>query len=412
MAEFNFEEFAKEWDEAHLEKDLGPSARTARCETCLSKAEEALADKDSRQAAGQELNLSCLCKSELAPGQISSAESLHSASAIPSFRTVGASMDDCVVSAKCRVPYSSADLLHNGSRLEKRETPSKFGESHPQEISCKAGFSDSASAIPSLRTVGASYGDCVVSANCSVPYSSTDLLHNDSRLENREAPTKLGESHFQKSISKAGFSDFASNSQRESTSRNNPPSFASTSGKVIVADSLAVTSPAQDEVPESFIKDLMRAWMDQIMQSRCSESSKVRDLNLIPGLPESLKVLRTFTLPLVLQLVQEWDPYLGEIRKVLKANAGSADNPLPRFFMQNGILCKKYMLKNSQREKHVTSLPNMLLAGTIHLLQTNSNHPTFTALERDFENRFHNRNACRMMKSYVKALASCRKVCC
>jgi len=78
MAEFNFEEFAKEWDEAHLEKDLGPSARTARCETCLSKAEEALADKDSRQAAGQELNLSCLCKSELAPGQISSAESLHS----------------------------------------------------------------------------------------------------------------------------------------------------------------------------------------------------------------------------------------------------------------------------------------------------------------------------------------------
>jgi len=31
MAEFNFEEFAKEWDEAHLEKDLGPSARTARC---------------------------------------------------------------------------------------------------------------------------------------------------------------------------------------------------------------------------------------------------------------------------------------------------------------------------------------------------------------------------------------------
>jgi len=53
----------------------------------------------------------------------------------------------------------------------------------------------------------------------------------------------------------------------------------------------------------------------------------------------------------VLQMAQERDPHLGGIRKVLKANAGSADNPLPRFFMQNGILCKKYMLKNSQREK-------------------------------------------------------------
>jgi len=245
-----------------------------------------------------------------------------------------------------------------------------------------------------------------------VPLSSSDLLFFDSRLENREAPTKLGESHFQKSFSKAGFSDFASNSLRESTSRNDLPSLASISGKVIVADSLAVTSPARDKVPESFIKDLMRFWTNQILQSRCSDSSKIRDVDLIPSLPETLEMLRIPTWPLVLQMAQERDPHLGGIRKVLKANAGSADNPLPRFFMQNGILCKKYMLKNSQREKRVTSLPNMLLAATIHLLQTNSNHPTFTALERDFENRFHNRNACRMMKSYVKALASCRKVCC
>ncbi len=263
---------------------------------------------------------------------------------------------ECVASAISSVPLSSTDLLFFDSRLENREASTKFGESHPQKINSKAGFSDSASAIPSLRTVGASNGECVAPAINSVPLSSSDLLFFDSRLENREAPTKLGESHFQKSISKAGFSDFASNTQRESTSRNNPPSFASTSGKVIVADSLAVTSPAQDEVPESFIKDLMRAWMDQIMQSRCSESSKVRDLNLIPGLPESLKVLRTFTLPLVLQLVQEWDPYLGEIRKVLKANAGSADNPLPRFFMQNEILCKKYMLKNSPKYYYLSCL--------------------------------------------------------
>ena len=107
----------------------------------LPKASQWLkADKYDRQATIQELNLCGCCKSELAQRQFSSAESHHHASAIPGLRTVGDSTDDCAVSAKCSVPHSSADMLHNTSRLENRETPSKFGESNPQDLALKLDF--------------------------------------------------------------------------------------------------------------------------------------------------------------------------------------------------------------------------------------------------------------------------------
>ena len=192
---------------------MSPPARTARCETCLSKAEKALADKDDRQAIIQDSNLCGRCKSELALGQISSAESHQNASTIPGPRTVGASSDECVVSAKCSVPCSSANLLHNDSRLEKWDTPHNVGESHPQETSCKAGFSGPASAIPGPRTVGASSDECVVSAKCSVPNLSADLLHNVSRLEKPETPHNVGESqleHFPEFCENSDGTDFNS----------------------------------------------------------------------------------------------------------------------------------------------------------------------------------------------------------
>ncbi len=79
-----------------------------------------------RQAIIQDSNLCGRCKSELALGQISSAESHQNASTIPGPRTVGASSDECVVPAKCSVPCSSANLLHNDSRLEKLLKTIKF----------------------------------------------------------------------------------------------------------------------------------------------------------------------------------------------------------------------------------------------------------------------------------------------
>ncbi len=97
--------------------------------------------------------------------------------------------------------------------MEKWDTPHNVGESHPQETSCKAGFSGPASAIPGPRTVGASSDECVVSANCSVPNLSADLLHNVSRLEKPETPHNVGESqleHFPEFCENSDGTDFNS----------------------------------------------------------------------------------------------------------------------------------------------------------------------------------------------------------
>jgi hypothetical protein len=193
--------------------------------------------------------------------------------------------------------------------------------------------------------------------------------------------------------------------------KNNPPSLASSSGKVIAADSLAVTSLAHEEVPESLIKDLTRDWMDQTKQSNCSEPTKERDLKNIQALAESFVLARNQSRDPNLGWLQALDSHLRSIRDTIQGSWSIADKLLPKFFMEERVLYKKYCLKDPMTESHVVCLPDALLPAVIHLLHVKQGHPSFTAARRHFELSYTNRNATRMIKSYVKACATCNKVC-
>jgi len=158
----------------------------------------AIADKDKRQATGQVLDLSCLCESKLALGKVSLAEFLNPTSINPNIQTMVASNDDMVASASSSLPLSSSSLLSKDCRLENGETSTKVGESHYQKINSIAGFSDPTSINPSPQTMVASNGDLVASERNSLPLSSSSLLSKDSRLENGETSTKVGESQPEK----------------------------------------------------------------------------------------------------------------------------------------------------------------------------------------------------------------------
>jgi hypothetical protein len=201
-----------------------------------------------------------------------------------------------------------------------------------------------------------------------------------------------------------------SSENTEKASECNLSSHASTSGKVVVVNSISVATLIHEEVSECSIKDLMQDWMDQTKQSHCSKTTKEKDLERIQYLEEALE----------LKLVHSWlnnpgpmqsrDRYLWDIKRACMWERAEADDMLlSKFLVKENILYKKYTQKDSTAEKHVICLPDVLLPAIIHLLHVKNAHPALTANRRIFEHYYYNRNASRMLKSYIKACTLCAK---
>jgi len=105
----------------------------------------------------------------------------------------------------------------------------------------------------------------------------------------------------------------------------------------------------------------------------------------------------------MLAQLQQGDDYLGPLRD----QVAKRDKSLPKFFIKDMILYKKYMPKHSVSEKHVICLPDVLLPAVIHFLHVALGHPTITLLKRNFEHYYYNRSASRMISSYVQACVTC-----
>jgi len=105
----------------------------------------------------------------------------------------------------------------------------------------------------------------------------------------------------------------------------------------------------------------------------------------------------------MLAQLQQGDDYLGPIRD----QVAKRDQSLPKFFIKEMILYKKFMPKHSVSEKHVICLPDVLLPAVIHFLHVALGHPTVTLLKRNFEHYYYNRSASRMISSYVQACVTC-----
>ena len=105
----------------------------------------------------------------------------------------------------------------------------------------------------------------------------------------------------------------------------------------------------------------------------------------------------------MLAQLQQGDDYLGPIRDEM----GKKDNPFPKYVIKDMILYKKYNPKHSLSEKLVLCLPDVLLPAVIHFLHVQLGHPSVTVTRRNFELYYQNRNAHRMISSYVQACVSC-----
>ena len=105
----------------------------------------------------------------------------------------------------------------------------------------------------------------------------------------------------------------------------------------------------------------------------------------------------------MLAQTQQGDDYLGVIREMV----GRKDTSFPakNFFIKDQVLYKK--CTSSQGERHVICLPDVLLPAVIHFLHVNLGHSTFTVTKRNFEHYYYNRNATRLIKSYVQACVTC-----
>jgi len=82
----------------------------------------------------------------------------------------------------------------------------------------------------------------------------------------------------------------------------------------------------------------------------------------------------------MLAQLQQGDDYLGPLRD----QVAKRDKSLPKFFIKDMILYKKYMPKHSVSEKHVICLPDVLLPAVIHFLHVALGHPTITLLKRNY----------------------------
>ena len=105
----------------------------------------------------------------------------------------------------------------------------------------------------------------------------------------------------------------------------------------------------------------------------------------------------------MLAQLQQGDDYLGPIRDEM----GKKDHPFPKYVIKDMILYKKFKPKHSLSEKFVLCLPDVLLPAVIHFLHVQLGHPSVTVTRRNFELYYQNRNAHRMISSYVQACVTC-----
>ena len=105
----------------------------------------------------------------------------------------------------------------------------------------------------------------------------------------------------------------------------------------------------------------------------------------------------------MLAQTQQGDDYLSVIRDMVARKESSY--PAKNFFIKNQVLYKRCV--SSQSERHVICLPDVLLPAVIHFLHVNLGHSSFTVTKRNFEHYYYNRNATRMIKSYVQACVTC-----
>jgi hypothetical protein len=209
--------------------------------------------------------------------------------------------------------------------------------------------------------------------------------------------------------SKISFTSKITSLKTDSASNGNQSSYASTPGEERGKTSLAGTSNPLKGVSESFFQELMRNWMDQTKQSNCSESIKARDLEIIKSLELVSFLLENYDehlAPNILAAGQQACNHLAPIREACGTDAGTPDHISSKYSMKNGILYRKIKHKNSI--KMVICMPDLMLPAFIHCLHRS--HPSLSASRRKFEHLYYNRNADRMIKSYVKACNVCSSV--
>ena len=173
--------------------------------------------------------------------------------------------------------------------------------------------------------------------------------------------------------------------------------------------------------PQALIQDLTRDLVNQTVYLNSTVSTPAKDSKLNESLVQSsldsayskicekLAVIsvdliknQTMTSTMLAQ-AQQGDDYLSTVRN----RVGSKDNPFPNFFIKNLVLYKKCRPKNSLSERHVICLPDVLLPSVIHSLHVDLNHTSATVTKRNFEHYYYNRNATRMIKSYVQSCVTC-----
>ena len=166
------------------------------------------------------------------------------------------------------------------------------------------------------------------------------------------------------------------------------------------------TSYSFDNLSESSMMVLRQRWVHSTLQSSCTESIKSRDLTLIEFLPMSLYQLKHTPWVSLVASGLEVDDHFGRILNALHSEADKTGPISSKFFMKDGILHKKCKQKD-QSEKIVVCLTDQLLPGIIHLMHAENAHPALAESRRIFEGSLFNRNADRMIKSYIKACDLC-----
>jgi hypothetical protein len=105
----------------------------------------------------------------------------------------------------------------------------------------------------------------------------------------------------------------------------------------------------------------------------------------------------------MLARLQQGDDYLGPIREEMRKR----DHPFFRYAIKDMILYKKFKLKDSQSEKFVLCLPDVLLPAVIHFLHVQLGHPSVTFARKNFELYYQHRNAHWMISSHKQACVTC-----
>jgi hypothetical protein len=198
-------------------------------------------------------------------------------------------------------------------------------------------------------------------------------------------------------------SDSAVTNSSNAASNSSLPSHASTSReRIVVPFSTGILNP-QQEVSE--LRMVQQDWMVQIKQSNCSESIKARDLDLVEDLEGSQVLIAHFGEHLLLTAGQQSCEHLGPIREACGKDDGTSDPSSSKFSLKNSLLHRKIKQGNSTRV--VICLPDVWLPAYIHHLHKVYQHPSLSASRRRFERFFYNRNADRMIKSYIQACDLC-----